>query len=103
MKGLGIFAWIAISALVSALLDSWAMATLWRWFAAAQYGPGPSLGAWFGLATIASLALQSGPDFKSAADTPWSEVVKKTIMAWLLVLLALGIAWCVGAVVGWIR
>ena len=103
MKALGIFAWIAISTLVSALLNSWTMATLWRWFAAVQYGSGPSLGAWFGLAVIARLALQGVPDFQSAADTPWSKVVKNKVMAWLFVLFTLGVAWCVGAVVGWIR
>lgn len=104
MKALGIIAWIAISTLASALLNAWALATVWRWFAAVQYGAGPSMGAWFELAMIARLALHGADVKKSDAykDADWGDIVLHQIVSWLLVLTSLGAAWIVGAVVGWL-
>lgn len=104
MKALGIITWIAISTLLSSLLHAWALATLWHWFASAQYGVGPSLGAWFGLAVIGRLALRTTDFKKSTPDkNTWGDLVVYQFDSWLAVLTALGTSWIVGVVVGWIR
>ena len=100
MKALVIFIRIVVSTFVSAMLNTWAMHTLWWWFAAAQYGAGPTMATWFGLAIIVRLALLKMD--KTDSDFEWSELVTRQVTVWLLVLAALGSAWVVGATFGWV-
>ncbi len=104
MKIFGMISWIVTSALISALLNSWALSVLWRWFVAAEYGHGPSPGAWFGIATIARLAIYTLPTKKKGErndDLEW--LVGQQFVWWALVLITLGTSWIVGASIGWIR
>lgn len=101
MKALGILTWTMIAIVISALLNSWAMATLWRWFAAAQYGHGPSMGAWFGIAAIVRLVTTHTRIKDPDRDASWSEIVQAQIAWWLLVLATVGTAWLVGLITGW--
>jgi ABC-type sugar transport system permease subunit len=104
-------AWIITSLLVTALLQSCAMAKLWSWFAAPKYGPGPSLGAWFGIALIIRMMLQGEPKKDHRGRWPWETdddldlwgTVRASLWIWGGILFALAAAWSMGAAVGWIR
>ena len=103
MKLLGILTWLIVSIIGSALLNSWALAKLWTWFVAVQYGAGPSFGAWFGLAAIARLVLASHEIPKSDDDdVDATKLVAATLRAWAFTLIAVGLSWIVGAVAGWL-
>jgi hypothetical protein len=101
MKALGITTWTLGAIIIGALVNSWAMSTLWRWFVAVQYGHGPSMGAWFGLAAIARLVTTQTRVRDPDRDADWSEIVKAQVSWWLLVLVMVGTAWLVGIVTGW--
>lgn len=107
MKALGVLTWIAISSLISALVHSWMMQCLWRWFLARQYGPGPTMGAWFGIATIAGFVIYKATRTRTKGDDRtideiiWDSV-KETVSMWFGCLLVLGIAWCTGSLIGWV-
>jgi len=107
MKALGILTWIAISSLVSAFVSSWTMQCLWRWFLAHDYGHGPSLGAWFGIASISGLMFRLGTATNAKAeskssDSYWLEAALHSVGVWIGCMLTLAIAWCIGSVIGWI-
>jgi len=107
MKTIGVLAWLAVSSMVTALLQSWMMQCLWRWFVAREYGSGPSMGAWFGLATIAGFVVHKNARTKtetnheSVGEIIWRGV-NETLALWLACVLILGIAWLVGSFLGWI-
>jgi hypothetical protein len=104
MKIFGMISWVVTSALISALLNSWTMSVLWRWFAAAEYGHGPSTGAWFGIGTIAYVAVGTYPTKKKGERSDGLEwMVGQQFMRWSLILMTLGLSWIIGASVGWIR
>jgi len=107
MKVLGMFTWIAISSLVTALVQSWTMQCLWRWFIAREYGVGPSLGAWFGIAIIGGLTLRTQVSGgRGREDRSADQIIKASVVAtgvrWLECLLVLAVTWCIGSVLGWI-
>jgi hypothetical protein len=107
MKTLGIFAWIAISSLVTALIQAAALRRLWSWFVAAEYGPGPSLGAWFGIATILGLIVGMAAPLRAADKEPADEMTRRavvhTLSRWLAYGLVLVTARLVGSALGWVR
>lgn len=105
MKFLGILTWLIMTVIGSALLHSWALSKMWHWFVSAQYGAGPSMGAWFGFAAIARLTLIRADESKSDedADGVVSRMVRATIGHWIGILLALGATWLCGTTVGWVR
>src|SRR5262249_11345254 len=103
-------AWIIVAVLVDAFLNAWAMSQLWHWFAAAQYGAGPTLSAWFGLAVIARLAIQGEADKESILkqlkndDAPsLKKVVWESRASWSNVLFTILLAWGLGSALHWIR
>lgn len=99
----GILAWIVVSSMVSALVQSWMMQCLWRWFLAREYGHGPSMGAWFGIATIVGFVVRkNASSVVKVEDQTVDEIVKETTTMWLACLVILGIAWCVGSFMGWV-
>jgi len=107
IRALGILAWIAVSSLATALIQSWMMQCLWRWFLAREYGHGPSMGAWFGVATITGFVVHKSTrngtkteDDKSIDELVW-DGVRETVGLWIGCVIILGIAWCVGAFMGW--
>lgn len=107
MKALGILTWIVVSSLISALIQSWMMQCLWRWFLAHEYGHGPSMGAWFGIATIVGFVVRRNASSTTKTEDQtldeiiWSGI-KETTGMWLGCLIILGIAWCVGSFMGWV-
>jgi hypothetical protein len=105
MKKLGMVALLLSVGLVSTLLHAWAATVLWSWFVAAQYGRGPSLGAWCGLIAIAQMAVvwPSTRDLLRDDGMGVSDHVFAAIYRWVVVLLTLGLLWCLGAAAGWIR
>lgn len=103
-------AWFLVALLVDAVLNAWVMSALWRWFAAPQYGAGPTLGAWFGVALIARLILRNEADedhalkqLQDTEDLSLAGVIKKSLWSWAGVLFTLGVAWCLGTALHWIR
>lgn len=110
MKALGIVTWYCISAMISAIVQAWTMTKLWAWFVAQEYGPGPSMGAWFGIATILgfvvsmSLVSQAKPNKE---DKDWDGIIKESvgisIGKWIGCALILIISWTLGSVLGWVH
>jgi ABC-type sugar transport system permease subunit len=109
LEVLCLIAWILFALLVNSLLQAWAMSVLWRWFAAPQYGSGPSIGAWFGLAMIANLALQGAAEEQAIRqqlreDEPsMTSMISKSLWRWAGILFTIGVAWCLGSALHWIR
>ncbi len=110
MKALAIFTWFAIASLVNALIQAAVLHRLWSWFVAHEYGPGPSLGAWFGIATILGMIVGMATPMRGrAADRTESidETIRRgvtaTVARWIGCGVALVFAWCVGSALGWVR
>jgi hypothetical protein len=106
---IALFTWLVVSSLITALLEAWSLQHLWAWFAAAELGPGPSMGAWYGVASIFALALfMSKPlpsppsEEKSTADTLRS-AVSRSFSRWIFCALGVGVTWTAGSVIGWVR
>jgi hypothetical protein len=109
LEALCFLAWLPVALLVNVLLNAWAMSKLWHWFAAVQYGEGPQLGAWFGVAVIARLMLRNENDVQRALkkdddDAPslWG-IIKKSLWGWAAILFALGTAWGIGSMFHWVQ
>jgi len=108
LEALCYLAWLLVALLGDALLNAWAMSRLWHWFAAAQYGAGPQLGVWFGVAIIARLMLRHEDDvertIKADDDAPsLGGVIKKSLWSWAAILLTLGVAWGIGSMFHWVQ
>ena len=104
MKALGKITFFCISILFGALLSAWILSKLWLWFVAAQYGHGPSLGAWYGLALIGRSALHraDATSNEKGNDKDFGDLALETVSLWVGYLIVLGLAWVTGAVIGWI-
>lgn len=105
MKTLGLLAWMCISAIGSGLVETSVASRLWLWFVAREYGPGPSLGAWFGIVTVVSM-IQSRSRSSAQEEDPiptLGKLVQTTVMRWMLCGLILALAWLTGTICGWIR
>lgn len=107
MKKLSMLAVVAaISSPVTALIGCAACRLLWGWFLAAEYGDGPSNGAWFGVSTILGMIVQASTPRKTgdgSQDTTLSSLVGSIATRWATIGLVLVVARFVGAVCGWIR
>lgn len=97
--------WICFSAMISALIQAWTITKLWTWFVAAEYGPGPSMGAWYGISIILGLIVGMAILKIDSKDEPWDVVIKtsvnSSIIKWGSCLLLLAICWAVGSFLGW--
>ncbi len=106
LNALAILATAVLLGFLSALIQAWAMSKLWVWFVAADYGAGPSLSAWYGLAVIFSLPLglvmHDVTRKKDESAGPWLRVIGTAVGAWLGILMVLGAAWLTGTFLGWI-
>jgi hypothetical protein len=98
-------AWFACAALISGLLGTWVFSELWYWFVSAQYGSGPTTGAWFGIATILKLIISGKVKWPVKKDNNYAlrPAIQKDLLTWCAFLLVLIVAWCMGSVLGWIR
>jgi hypothetical protein len=108
LEALCLLAWLLIALLGDALMNAWAMSKLWNWFAAVQYGEGPQLGVWFGVAIIARLMLHNEDDkeraLKKEDDIPsLGDAVKKSLWGWAALLFTLGVAWGIGSMFHWVK
>jgi hypothetical protein len=80
---------------------AWTMHTVWGWFCAQSLGAGPSIGAWWGVAIIASLVIGNCTAGIKREDTKKSHVWEKPIAMILGCFVALGLAWLFGSILGW--
>lgn len=112
MKIIGVFVCVAICTIFSSLIQAAALGKLWFWFMAAEYGPGPSMGAWFGVASILGLILTSAQPAKSKSsdkvsdeslDTLIKDMFLKWIGTWLGIAGLLGLCWVTGLILGWLH
>lgn len=110
MKTLGVLALIAIGSIVTSLIQSAVLSKIWTWFVAFEYGPGPSMGSWFGISTILGLIVSmvlSSMISDDNNDKPLGEVIKKMIARWVGLWLGcaclLGICWITGSILGWMH
>lgn len=106
MRALGILTWVLVTSVLSVIVQAVAFRQLWTWFVAYEYGVGPSLGAWFGIATILRLMLKlSELDPTPRNVEPWNaeRSTKQVIFQWIGIVMVLGSAWSIGSVLGWVR
>ncbi len=102
-RKLGTLLWFLIAVPTSAFLQAWTAHNMWSWFLAAQYGPGPTLGAWFGVTVIVSL-LTRGLKREPATDIgKLGELVSATIESWVFLLGLSALSLGVGAIFGWVQ
>jgi hypothetical protein len=80
---------------------AWTMHTLWGWFCVQSMGAGPTIGAWWGIAVIASLVISNNVVGLKREETKKSHTWEKPIAVILGCLVTLGIAWVFGTVLGW--
>lgn len=92
---------------VYALAAGAAFRLLWGWFVAAEYGPGPSIGAWVGISTILGLIVHNHgaqvSDRRDKSDASASSVIGVVIGRLAAIGVILVVARFVGAVFGWIE
>ena len=100
--------WAAVFALalmpVTAYAESWVMSKNWEWFLQDRFGPGPSMGAWFGISTIFGLMIGRRLVLL-AKDPSWDrpiQIVTTALVPLLVAPIAVGLSWCTGRVLGWI-
>jgi hypothetical protein len=92
---------------VSALIEMFTLSKLWAWFAAAQYGAGPTDATLYGLVlmatTVVCLALVGmNVATKGQEEASYATSIATTVGVWLGCFLALGAAFVTGAILGWI-
>jgi len=102
MKPLGILLLIIVAIPASALLETVAARNVWSWFLATQYGPGPTLGAWFGISVTVSI-LTGRLHGKWTGGDELRVLVIATANAWARILLFLVVAYGVGSIFGWVQ
>lgn len=106
MKWLTAFALGLALAPISALIQAKAMSKLWEWFVARDYGTGPSMAAWYGLAGVFSLAITPSllgmTKEKKDESKPIESVLSRAIGMWIGTGLLLCFAWFVGFLLHWV-
>jgi hypothetical protein len=110
MKILGMFVTIAIFSIFTGVIEAAMLSKLWAWFVAAEYGSGPSYGAWFGISMILGTIVQTATPMRSPSgketddlDDLIKKMVGKQIGLWFGCFMSLALAWVTGAAMGWLR
>lgn len=105
-----VLGWVVIHTLAAALVQSAVLGRLWEWFLAHEYGPGPSPGAWFGLATILNLMIGMAVPMRERIrdrSEPSGQLLRRmmthSLASWASCGVVLGFAWCVGSAMGWVK
>lgn len=95
------FAIAVVIAPISALYTAWIFSSIWDLLVRPQYGAGPSYAAWYGFATLFSLAMSPWKKDTDDGDFTVGKTVKTIITNSLIMLMTLGIVHAVRAVLGW--
>ena len=107
MKLFGTIAWFCVSSVVSALVHAWAMTKIWSWFVMAEYGTGPSMGAWFGISAILTLIISAATStLQTKTDSGknyFADMIISSISRWLGCFVMLFIVRGTGSVLGWVH
>jgi hypothetical protein len=105
MNRLGIVLWALFAIPTKALILTVVISRLWRWFLSAQYGDGPSFGAWFGAAVIISISTwhPSVKDFEDGSDANLRTCIAASLSTWTILVLTMLLAFAVGSIFGWVR
>lgn len=97
---------LVISALgmLLALLQSFALSTLWRWFLSPQYGAGPSFAAWYGVAAIVGLLMAASLQRVTVTrdERPIADAIARCVGIGIITMFVLGFTWLTGQVFGWL-
>lgn len=94
------FAIVLAIAPLNALYTAWIFSSIWDLLVRPQYGVGPSYAAWYGLATLFSLAMAPWRQ-KDDEDVAVGKTIATIITNSALALMILGIAHAVHAILGW--
>lgn len=89
---------------INAYVSSWSMSKIWEWFIQAQYGMGPSLGAWFGI-NILFYSLSARGLIMVKKDDNWNSSHMRIIVAlvWSIGSLSMLLSsYLIGSIMGWI-
>lgn len=99
-----IFALLALSFILTMLSNcvlAWTMHTIWDWFCVASLGQGPTMGAWWGIALIASIVIMCNTTNLQRSPTQKQDTWAKPLAITLSCLVTLGIAWLFGSILNW--
>lgn len=103
---IGLVLSVFVLAPVGAIVEASTFQALWSWFAASQYGSGPSLGAWFGVAVIfgvaLNIALVNVPREKNDPTKILLELVTRNVEIWIGCACVLASSWITGHLLGWV-
>lgn len=95
-----------VTAPASAIVKAFTASTLWSWFAARDFGVDPSLGAWFGVALIFTMAMNIALRSLKADKTPPDKIIQtglfKLASTAFGCAIVLGYARAIGALLGWV-
>lgn len=93
---------VVVFAPVGALYTAWIFSSTWDLLVRPQYGGGPSYAAWYGFSTLFSLAMLPWKQEKDDDDDPTAaKLLSKIFVNSVLMLLILGMAHGVHAILGW--
>ncbi len=101
MMVLGLVLLSFVLTMLSNCVLAWSMQTLWDWFCLTSLGQGPSIGAWWGIALIASMVLMYNTTNLTRSETKKSHTWERPVGLVLSCILTLGIAWLFGTILGW--
>ena len=109
MKLLGILPIIAFGFTVTSMIQATVLGKIWAWFAAAEYGSGPSKGAWFGISIILGLiiSMSQSRNYDIDGDFSYNKYLKHTVIRWagqwIGCACLLGLCWFTGSIFGWLH
>lgn len=86
---------------IGALYSAWIFSSIWDLLVRPQYGAGPTYESWYGFSTLFSLAILSLLTKDTDKDEPATTPLIKLVVSCLLMLMILGIAHAVHAILGW--
>lgn len=89
---------------VNAVVQSWTLQKLWTWFLSREYGPGPSMGAWYGIGAMIGvmMALHLSPLARKEGWDKHSAFLRRSLELPLVCLLVLAVTWGLGSIIGWV-
>lgn len=107
MRNLAAVALALVLSPITAIIGAKSTSKIWEWFVARDYGPGPSLAAWFGISEIIAMLLAMALLHVARKESdrnanPFMTVIGQTLGMWMGFALILVFAWVTGFALHWV-
>lgn len=102
MDKIGRFVCFIAIMLTSALVETFAVHTMWLWFMTVHYGPGPTFGEWYAIGTIISMISMRVTTNKTPPENAMAKWWEAMVNRAAILMVALGLAYLTGTVFGWV-